>query len=160
MDLIVLIGQCLFVGLLAGWLIFGVFENLRAPAVNATLVADVMRMSRVAAVYPEIYAEVHRNRCEDPRLHRLAFAAIVACECAVALILTVGTLALALALLGVVPAEPARVIGAMGAVGFAGIWGSFLVGGQWYHYWAGHEGSQMTHFVMTLWGIATFLTLV
>lgn len=48
---------------------------------------------------------------------------------------------------------------ALGAAGFAGVFGAFLAGGQWFHYWCGHEGSQMTHFALTIWGAVTFVAM-
>ena len=85
---------------------------------------------------------------------------IVLAESLVALVLIVATIALAGAVTGLVHAETARIIACIGTLGFTAIWGAFLVGGQWVHYWVGHEGSQHTHFMLVLWGIGTWLALI
>ena len=95
-----------------------------------------------------------------PAVHRWAFIAIVASETLVALVMLAGTAALLLAAFGVVDAEFARVLAAIGVLGFTLIWSAFLVGGQWVHYWAGAEGAQHTHFMLTIWGSVVLCLLV
>lgn len=160
LDIVLLLGQCVLTWLIALWLALGALENIRHPAANGGLVADVMCMGRMRETYPEFFEIFGGNRVESAWAHKLAFWFIVIVETAVALLLLVGAGALTLALFGGVPGETARILAALGALGFAAIWGGFLVGGQWFHYWCGHEGSQMTHLVATLWGIVTFLVLM
>ncbi|MBU1304414.1 MAG: DUF2165 domain-containing protein [Alphaproteobacteria bacterium] len=142
------------------WLVLGALENIRAPAANGNMVADVLAMRPMRDQFPELYAVLGRNRIESAALHRWLFRAIVAAETIVSLIMVVGTAALLLAGLGIVALEPARVLAAIGMLGFCMIWSAFLVGGQWVHYWAGAEGAQHTHLLLTLWGSAVLLLLV
>lgn len=158
MESLILIAQIMVIALLAGWLVLGALENLRAPNVNGDIVAEVLSMERVRQ-YPQIYEAVSRNRIEDPRIHRLLFRLIVAAECLVAVLLVLGTFALILALLGILDADLARMVAMPGAMGFAGIWGGFLVGGQWFHYWAGTESAQTTHLLLLLWGTGAMIFL-
>ncbi|WP_224703397.1 DUF2165 family protein [Devosia aquimaris] len=141
------------------WLVLGALENIRAPAANGNMVADVLAMRLMRDQFPELYAVLGRNRIESQRLHRLLFAAIVTAETIVALVMVAGTLALLLAALGLVGLEPARVLAAIGMLGFCMIWSAFLVGGQWVHYWAGAEGAQHTHLKLTLWGALVLVLL-
>ena len=154
----VLAGQAAMVALLAGWLILGVIENIRFPDVNGLLVGDVMAMRRVRQ-NPDMWRMLSGNRVEDRRIHRAIFRLIVAVEVAVAALLAVGAAALTLAAAGAGDPLAARVWAIAGVTGWTCIWGGFLVGGQWFHYWLGHEGSQATHFFMTIWGVATFAAL-
>jgi predicted small integral membrane protein len=156
---VILAGQAVLVALLAGWLVLGAIENIRKPEVNFALVRDILSMRRVAEFSPEIYAEVGGNRIDDPRIHRLLFRVIVGIECVVAVALCIGAGMLALAAFGAGDAGTARVVAIAAVAGFTAIWGGFLVGGQWFHYWAGAEGAQMTHYMMTIWGVATFVAL-
>jgi predicted small integral membrane protein len=158
-ETVTLIGQAAMVGLLAGWIALGAIENIRAPDVNRVFVGEVMAMTRVRQ-NPDVWRLVRGNRVEDPRLHRLAFAVIVAVEGVVTILLSAGFVALTLAAFGAVAAETARVWAAAGVIGWTGIWGCFLLGGNWFHYWIGSEWAQNTHFLMTVWGVATFATLI
>ena len=160
MELMTLLGQTVLVGLLAGWLTLAALENIRAPSVNRDLVAAVLSMETMGRAWPEIYEVFKRNRITDPRVHGCVFATIVAVESITALVLIGATLALVGAVLGLVGVDAARIIACAGTLGFTAIWGMFLIGGQWAHYWVGHEGAQATHFMLTLWGIGTYLALV
>ena len=159
METLLLIGQTLFTGLLAGWLVIGVIENFRAPPVNRDLVAAVLNMERIRRERPEIYELTKGNRITSPATHRLVWAAILTAEVIASVVLVAGTLALAGAALGAVAPDTARLIAGAGALGFTAIWGGMLVGGQWVHYWAAWKDSQFTHYFMTLWGVLTFLAL-
>mgnify|MGYP006273833363 CR=1 FL=1 len=159
METSLLFGQALSVWLIALWLALGALENIRNPAVNRDMVRGVMGMDRMRETYPEIFAVFGRNRTENRRAQDAAFRAIVVVECVVTLILLAGAAALTLALFGLAAPGSARAVAAFGAAAFSGIWGGFLVGGQWYHYWCGYEGSQVTHFLAALWGLATFIAL-
>lgn len=160
MESLTLLGQALFTGGLAAWIVIGVAENIRYPAVNGDLVAMVMRMDRVREERPEIYAQVKGNAVADPRVHALAYRAIVAVELAAAILLTLGTLLLILAALGLAAPGASRLLGALGCLAFSSVWIGFLAGGQWFHYWAGWKDSQFTHFFLALWGQLTFVMLV
>lgn len=160
MDSLVLVSQCVLVALLAGWLSVGAYENLRAPEVNLALVRDVFSMATIAQDMPTVYELVKRNRVTSPRIHSLLFGLIVAFETLVAAGLVLGTLLLAMAVVGVVDPTYARIFAGWGVLGFIIIWGLFLVGGNWFHYWVAHKQTQHTHFFMTFWGILTLAFLL
>lgn len=158
LDQTSLIGQALLVALQAGWLTIGAWGNIRHPELNRAMVADVMSM-RPLASRPELFAELGRYRVECQRAHRRLYALIVAAETTVALALWASTGLLLLAALGAAEAEAARAVAALSVIGFAAIWGGFLVGGEWFRYWTGFGEAQKTHFLMTIWGVATFAAL-
>ena len=142
------------------WLVLGALENIRAPSANGNMVADVLAMRGMRDEFPHLYAALGRNRIESTGVHRLVFAAIVASETLVALVMLAGTIGLLLAALGAADLEFARILATIGMLGFTLIWSAFLVGGQWVHYWAGAEGAQHTHFMLTIWGSAVLCLLV
>lgn len=154
-----LFGQAVFTWLIAFWLALGALENVRHPSVNLDLVRGVLSMEQMKTLYPQIYDVFKGNRSESRALHYLVFTVIVFVESLVAMVLIWGAIGLTMALFGMADPYAARAVAAFGAVGFSAIWGMFLVGGQWFHYWCGYEGSQNTHFLATLWGAATFVVL-
>lgn len=160
METVELLGEAVLVATLAGWIGIGVIENIRFPGVNGDLVAMVMRMDRVKEERPEIYEAVKGNRVESPALHAWAYRAIVAVELLAAALLTLGTAMLVLAAASGADPAGARAVAAAGSVVFALVWGGFLVGGQWFHYWAGWKDSQFTHFFLVIWGALVFQILV
>ena len=147
--------ETLLVAAPAAWLALGAFENLRAPRANGDMVAEVLAMTRMKVEQPDYFALVSANRIESPRIHRLAFAAIVIAESVSAVVMLVGVLALAGAACGLWSATLPRAIAIVGTLGFTMVWSGFLVGGQWVHYWATHQPAQHTHFMLAIWGVAT-----
>lgn len=155
MELLELASQTVLVGLLAGWLVIGAYENIRSPDVNRFLVTDVFSMQSMETDMPDVYEQVKRNRVTSKGLHRTLFALIVAFEILVAWGLVAGTALLALALFGITSSDFARLFAGWAVLGFILIWGLFLVGGNWFHYWVTHKDTQTTHYLMTIWGIIT-----
>ncbi|MEM6712470.1 MAG: DUF2165 family protein [Pseudomonadota bacterium] len=155
MELLELAAQTMLVGLLAGWLVIGAYENWRAPEVNRDLVRDVFSMETMETEYPAIHALVKDNRMTSKRLQNVLFRLIVVFETLVAALLLLGTFALTLAIIGIVDPLTAQIVAGWAVLGFILIWGLFLVGGNWFHYWVSHKGSQHTHYFMTIWGIVT-----
>jgi predicted small integral membrane protein len=153
-----LIGQAALVALQAGWLTIGAWGNIRHPEVNRAMVADVMSM-RPLRDQPDLFGEFGGYRVECQRAHRRLYAAIVAAESVVALALWASVGMLLIAALGQADPETARVAAALSVIGFTGVWGAFLVGGEWFRYWTGFGEAQKTHFLMTIWGVATFAAL-
>jgi predicted small integral membrane protein len=153
-----LIGQAALVALQAGWLTIGVWGNIRHPELNRAMVADVMSM-RPLRDRPDLFAELAPYRVEHPAAHRGLYAAIVAAEAVVALALWAGVALLAGAALGAVAPETARAFAVLAVIGFTAVWGAFLVGGEWFRYWTGFGEAQKTHFMLTVWGVATFAAL-
>ncbi|MEO1548886.1 MAG: DUF2165 family protein [Pseudomonadota bacterium] len=160
MEVVIVLGQAVFTGLLAGWLAIGVYENIREPRVNRELVEAVLNMEAVRAENQQVYELTKGNRITSPAFHTLAFKAIVLAELVATALLVLGTLMLLGAVIGVVATEMARSVAALGTVAFTAIWGGMLVGGQWVHYWVGTLNVQFTHYFMTIWGVVTFLALV
>jgi predicted small integral membrane protein len=160
MELLTLVSQTVLVGLLAGWLVIGAYENIRAPEVNLALVRDVFSMDAIAQEMPGVYELVKRNRVTSQALQNGLFRLIVAFETLVAAGLVLGTLMLGLAIFGIVDALFAQLVAGWSVLGFILIWGLFLVGGNWFHYWVAHKSTQHTHYFMTFWGILTLSWLV
>ncbi|MEM1350767.1 MAG: DUF2165 domain-containing protein [Pseudomonadota bacterium] len=159
MDAAILIAQIICLAGLAGWLSFGVRDNILHPTLNETYTTEVMEMTRLKEEYPEVYAEVSHRAITDPKLQRVAFRLVVAAELAATILLWLGTAALVLALFGAVSSEVARSLGLYGATAFLAIWSAFLVFGNHFNYWFCHEGAQNTHYQMTLWGLGTLILL-
>ncbi|MFK7792685.1 MAG: DUF2165 family protein [Devosiaceae bacterium] len=155
MELLTLVAQTVLVGLLAGWLVIGAYENIRAPEVNLALVRDVFSMTMIEDEAPAVYALVKRNQITSHGFQKGVFTLIVTFETLVALGLTLGTGMLALSIFGAIEANYAQLFAGWAVLGFIAIWGLFLVGGNWFHYWVAHKGSQHTHYFMTLWGMVT-----
>jgi hypothetical protein len=160
MELLTLAAQTVLVGLLAGWLIIGAYENIRAPQVNLDLVRDVFSMRLMEEEWPAVYDLVKRNRMTSEGLQTGLFRLIVAFETLVAAGLALSTLMLVLSVFGLVGAAYAQLFAGWAVLGFILIWGLFLVGGNWFHYWVTHKGTQHTHYFMTIWGIVTLAILL
>ena len=152
-----MIAQAVLVALQAAWLSLGAYENIRHPDANRSDVAKVLALEALAD-QPQILKQVAYRRIADPAIVRVVFGAIVAAESLVALLLWFSALLLAGAVLGLVPAELAHTVAILAVLGFTAIWAAFLIGGQWFYYWYGAYGQQ-SHFLLTLWGIATLLVL-
>ncbi len=157
--MILLLAQTVCVGFLALWLTSGVRDNLLYPAVNEMFTAEVMDMARMRAEYPEAYALVAHRRITNPTLKTTAFRLVVAWELAATVTLWVGVLLLALAIFGWIGPDTARGVAMLAALMFTNTWAMFLIVGNHFCYWFGHEGAQNTHFQMTLWGLGTLIFL-
>lgn len=160
LDLTILLVLTVNVAFLAAWLTVGALENLFHPFLNETYTAEVMDMARMREDYPEAYAIVAYRRITNPGFRRILFRIIVAWELSAAATLWVGTAALALALVGVTATATALALALLGALLFTATWCGFLVVGNWFCYWFGHEGGQNTHFQMTLWGLGNMILLI
>lgn len=159
LALAILISQLGATLLIAAWLTAGLRDNILYPTQNETFTAQVMTMARIRDEFPEAFAPVAHRAVTDRRLQLLAFRFIVLAEVVVTAVLWLGAAALVLALTGSVTPETARALALFGALGFTGLWGGFLVAGNHFCYWFGHEGAQNTHFQMTLWGMGTMILL-
>ena len=157
MEAAFLLAQLVTTGSLACWLTVGVRDNLLHPSVNETYTAQVMVMARLRDEYPAEYQQVAYRAVTDRRMQKRAFKSIVVAEFVAAILLWTGALALLGAFAGAVSADAARTLAVYGATAFVAIWSSFLVVGNHFSYWLGHEGAQNTHFQMTLWGLGTII---
>ena len=159
METAILFAQLVTTTALAGWLTTGVRDNLLYPSLNETYTAEVLEITRMREEYPEAYEKVAHRAISDRRLQLWAFRLVVAAELTATVLLWIGTLALLLALPGAIDAEVARTWAVIGVVAFVCVWSSFLIVGNHFCYWFGHEGAQNTHFQLTIWGVGTLILL-
>ncbi len=159
METAILFAQLVTTTALAGWLTTGVRDNLLYPSLNETYTAEVLEITRMREEYPEAYEKVAHRAITDRRLQLWAFRLVVAAELTATVLLWIGTLALLLALPGAIDAEVARTWAVIGVVAFVCVWSSFLIVGNHFCYWFGHEGAQNTHFQLTIWGVGTLILL-
>ena len=156
-DLAIEIAQIALVAMQAAWLTLGALDNIRHPSINRDDVAKVLALDAIADE-PAILKKVAARRITRPQTVRRLFAFVVTVETAVVLALWVATLGLLLALFGIFTSDLATGFAILAVLAFTSIWASFLIGGQWFYYWYGEHG-QKTHFLTTIWGIATIAVL-
>ena len=158
-DTALLLAQLVATGAITAWLTTGVRDNILYPEQNETYTAEVMEMRRIRDEYPEAFEPVAHRAVTDRRTQMLAFRAVIAAELLATILLWIGALALVLALLGAAAVDTGRGLALIGAAAFTAVWAGFLVVGNHFCYWFGHEGAQNTHYQMTLWGLATMILL-
>lgn len=158
-EFALLFAQTVATGSAAAWMLTGVRDNIKYPALNETYTAQVMEMQRIKEGFPEAYAPVAHRAVTNRRLQLLAFRCVVAGELIACIVLMLGALALGLALIGIVAPLTAKSIAIIGATLFTAVWAGMLVGGNHFNYWFGHEGAQLTHYHMNLWGLALIILL-
>ena len=149
-----MIAQAFVLALPASWLTLGVLTNLRHPQHNRDYVVRVLTMELIKDS-PPLYESFSHRRITDPGWHRRCFALLVTGELLISIALWLGVALLVVASWGGVDEKIARTVATLAATGFAGFWGSFLVGGEWFLYWASEDSPQYTHFFMLLWGLVT-----
>lgn len=157
LDQILIVTCAANLAFMAAWLTVGAFENLFHSFLNETYTAQVMDMERMREDYPEAYAHVSYRRLTSPRLRKRLFGFIVAWELLATFCLWLGAGAVAGAAMGLVSAPVALSLGLVGTVLFCSVWAGFLIAGNYFCYWFGHEGGQNTHFQMLLWGLCNTL---
>ncbi|MFY0311813.1 DUF2165 domain-containing protein [Leisingera sp. D0M16] len=160
LETTILAAQAVSVAFMAAWLTIGALENLLHPFLNETYTAEVMDMTRMREEYPEAYRFVAYRRVTSSRLRRGLFRCIVVWEIAATAALWAGSAALAMSAAGRLPQDTAIALGLAGTLMFTATWCGFLIAGNWFCYWFGHEGGQNTHFQMTLWGMLNAVLLV
>lgn len=160
MEIMIAVAQGVSVTFLAAWLTIGALENLLHPYLNETYTAEVMDMARMREEYPEAYVHVAHRRVTSARLRQRLFMLIVVWELATAAALWAGAGALLLSAVGVVGVGLALGLALTAVLMFNATWAGFLIAGNWFCYWFGHEGGQNTHFHMLAWGGATLLILL
>ena len=159
MDTALLVAQIVATGALAGWLTTGVRDNILFPSLNETYTAEVLEIARMREEYPEAYKEVAHRAITDRRLQVWAFRLVVLAELSATILLWTGVIALVMALAGAMAADTARMLATYGATAFITVWSAFLIVGNYFCYWFGHEGAQNTHFQLTLCGLGTLVLL-
>ncbi len=160
LDTVLLGVACLNLAFTAAWLTVGALENLLHPFLNETYTAQVMDMERMREEYPEAYEHVAYRRLTNPGLRKLLFRVIVAWELLSTAGLWAGTIALGGSVLGLVGTGTAIMLGLIGTALFCSVWAGFLIAGNYFCYWFGHEGGQNTHFQMLHWGLANTVILI
>jgi len=157
-DTALLLAQALLVALQAAWLSFAAYSNLRWPRTNESYVVDVVTME-LTKENPEVYEDHKHRALSDPKAIGRLFRAVALSEAVVAGVLWIAVGCLLLAAAGLLAVDLARTLALLAVLAFTAIWGTFLVGGQWFHYWVSEQSPQSTHFFMLLWGIATLVFL-
>ncbi|WP_167648787.1 DUF2165 family protein [Mameliella alba] len=145
---------------MAAWMTVGALENLFHPFLNETYTAEVMDMARMREDYPEAYVHVAYRRLTNTRLRKWLFGVIVAFELLAMVLLWAAAVSVLLALLGAASVATALTLGLVGAGAFSSVWAGFLVAGNYFCYWFGHEGGQNTHFQMLQWGMLSTIVLI
>lgn len=159
METMLLIAQTAVTACLCGWIAVGAYDNWRHPALNREAVAAVLRLDMLARDYPEVFDRLRHRRIDSEAVIGGIFRAVVLWETFAALLLLIGAGALALALLGAVDVEAARVLAMTGALAFTLTWAGFLVCGDWFAYWFCHQWAQASHFFLALWGVGAMILL-
>lgn len=144
----------------SAWLTVGVRDNILHPNLNEAFTAEVVSMARMQRDYPESYALVGHRAITARRTQVFLFRLIVGSEIVVVAALWVGVLALLLAAAGAVSVQAATTCATFAMLGFVTIWGVMLIGGNHFCYWFCHEGTQVTHFFLVLWGVGNLLALL
>ena len=157
----VILGLCaLNLALMAAWLTTGALDNLLHPFLNETYTAQVLDMERMRIDYPEAYEFVAYRRVTNPKLRKRLFAIIVVWEIIAMLALWLSAVIAVLAAFGSAAAATAIALGMIATCLFISVWAGFLIAGNYFCYWFGHEGGQNTHFQMLHWGMANAVLLV
>ena len=151
---------CVNLAFMAAWLTTGALENLFHPFLNETYTAQVMDMERMRLDYPEAYVHVSYRRVTHAGLRRRLFGFIVTWEILATICLWAGAIAMIGAAIGLVQVTTALTAGLVGSTLFCSVWAGFLIAGNYFCYWFGHEGGQNTHFQLLLWGLANVLILI
>lgn len=159
METVVLLCQTVSLCFPMLWLASGVRDNLLYPTVNETYTAMVMDMQLMREEYPEAYEKVAHRRVKNRGVQRGAFWLVVVWELLSTCVLCAGFTLMAAAVVGLGAVETARAVSMIGALMFTTTWAMFLVVGNHFCYWFGHEGAQNTHFQMTIWGVSTMVFL-
>ncbi len=149
--------QTVVVLLPAAWLSLGALDNIIHYSINRDDVARVLALEALRE-WPDVQGRVGHRAITNPGTVRCLFVLVVLAECATSVLLWIGAVHLGLAFFGLADYHHARDLAMIGALGFTGIWASFLIGGQWFYYWYGEFG-QPTHLKATLWGLATLIVL-
>ena len=157
-ETVLLLAQALLVALQAAWLTLGAYSNLRWPRTNKDSVTNVVTME-LTKERPEVYEDHKHRAVTDPKSIGFLFYSVGFIEAAVAVLLWAAAGALLLAAPEMFDVETARALAIAAVLAFTAIWGAFLVGGQWFHYWVSERSPQSTHFFMLLWGIVTLIFL-
>ena len=159
MEFTMLLIQTGAVLLLMSWLLTGVLENLFQPRINLEFTAEVLDMARMREAYPELYEQVAYRRIANPSVQKLLFWVIVCWETLSLIALGIGLVSLLGAMFMSTDPDVARQSALIGVFCFTSIWAGFLVAGNWFCYWFGHEGAQNTHFQLLQWGVLTLILL-
>ena len=114
-------------------------------------------MARLRADYPDAFAMMAHRRVTSRTLQKAAFRLVLMWELLSTFALWGSVIMLAMALFGVHEVETARDVSTIAVLMFTTTWAMFLIVGNHFCYWFGHEGAQNTHFQMTLWGLATLI---
>ena len=160
LETILICALCLQIICMAAWLTIGVVENIVHPFLNETFTALVLDMERMRAGYPEAYEHVAYRRLASRRTQRAFFFVAIFLEVVTVICLWAAVIALGASVGGWLSVEIALGLALIGATMFSSLWAGFLIMGNYFCYWFGHEDGQNTHFHMLHWGMAATLMVV
>ena len=145
------------VGIEAAWMTLAVLNNVRHAEHNRASVVAVMQMTWLAEDMPESYAAFQHRRCLSDAFPHAAFRVVVTVECCAAFALWVASITALLVAFGMAAAPIAAPIVVLGTLAFCVPWASFLIGVEWFVYFATPRSPQYTHFFLLVWGILTLI---
>lgn len=140
LDTVILLAQILTTASLAAWLTSGVWDNIFHPTQNEVYTAQVLSMERIREDYPEAYDPVKHRAITHRGTQLLAFRVVVLAELVATILLWIGVGTLVWALFGGISLDTARALALLGCIAFVAVWSGFLVAGNYFSYWFGHEG--------------------
>lgn len=147
------------VGFEAAWMTLAVLNNVRHAEHNRASVVAVMQMTWVAEDMPESYTAFQHRRCLSDAFPHAAFRIVVMVECCTALALWVASITALLVAFGMAAATIAAPVVVLGSLAFCVPWAAFLIGGEWFVYFATSRSPQHTHFFLLIWGILTLIAI-
>ena len=140
----------------AAWLTLGVCTNLKFPKHNREYLVSVLTMELIRD-RTELYEAFRYRRIDNPRVHAACFSIVVGAELLVSIMLWFSVLAMLGVAWGYTDTTLALSSATWAVLGFIAIWAGFLVGGEWFVYWASESSPQYTHFLMLFWGLLTLV---
>ena len=160
MESLFLIVDAALVAGLAVWMTVAVADNWRHPKLNEDAVAMVVRFDLMQEEFPEEFTPLAHRRIDDPRLIGLLFRAMRLAETIAAIALTIATLVLLGAAVGLTAIGVAQTIAIAATAFFVCIWAGFVIGGNYFAYWYCHQWAQSNHFMVMYWGLFVLLVLL
>ncbi|MCU1716226.1 DUF2165 domain-containing protein [Pseudomonas sp. 5P_3.1_Bac2] len=133
------------------WLSIALVNNLQAFRSSVGAVGATMAMVRLRES-PAIETPLLARAVASPRWHQLALLVLLVLQLAAALAAWTGSYHL-IAGDGLLSARPWLNL-ALSA--FSGFIFAMLLSGLWFGYWIRQEGLQLTHLVLSVWGVLAF----
>ena len=142
-------------GFEAAWMSLAVLNNIRHAEHKRASVIAVMQMTWLAEDVPESFEAFQHRRCLTDTVPRRFFKGVVVVECTAGVLLWGAAIAAFSVAFGALSAEAVLPLVLVGALSFCLPWAGFLIGGEWFVYFATPRSPQYTHFFLLLWGLLT-----